>query len=56
MRALLALAALVAVALLAAALLLIKPGYVTDALGLGLLALVVVAQKAARGPPRTKQA
>jgi TRAP-type uncharacterized transport system fused permease subunit len=35
------------IALLAAALLLIKPGYVTDALGLGLLALVIVAQKAA---------
>ena len=35
------------VALLAAALLLIKPGYVTDAIGLALLASVVVAQKLA---------
>ena len=34
-------------ALLAASLLLIKPGFVTDAIGLGLLALVLVAQKAA---------
>jgi TRAP-type uncharacterized transport system fused permease subunit len=38
------------VALLAAALLLIKPGYVTDAIGFGLLVLVVVAQRALRAP------
>ena len=38
------------IALLAAALLLIKPGYVTDAIGLGLLALVLVVQKAVRAP------
>jgi TRAP-type uncharacterized transport system fused permease subunit len=31
--------------LLVAAILLIKPGYVTDAIGLALLALVIVAQK-----------
>jgi TRAP-type uncharacterized transport system fused permease subunit len=31
--------------LLAASLLLIKPGYVTDAIGLALLAIVLVAQK-----------
>ena len=33
------------VVLLVAAILLIKPGYVTDAVGLALLALVIVAQK-----------
>ena len=35
-----------------AALLLIKPGYMTDAIGLGLLVLVLVAQKMARAPAR----
>ncbi len=35
------------VALIAAAILLIKPGYVTDAVGLGLLALVLVTQRLA---------
>ena len=40
-------------ALLAAALLLIKPGYVTDAIGLSLLALILVVHKAARAPARS---
>jgi UPF0716 family protein affecting phage T7 exclusion len=38
--------------LLAAAVLLIKPGYVTDAIGLALLAMVVINQKFLR-PSRT---
>jgi hypothetical protein len=38
------------IALLAAALLLIKPGYVTDAIGLGLLVLVIVVQRMLRAP------
>ena len=33
------------IALLVAALLLIKPGYITDAIGLALLAVVLVAQR-----------
>ncbi len=41
-------------ALLAAALLLIKPGYITDAIGLGLLALVLVTQKLPRATAATE--
>jgi TRAP-type uncharacterized transport system fused permease subunit len=40
------------IALFAAALLLIKPGLITDAIGLALLASVVVAQKLRRGVDR----
>ena len=39
------------IALFAAALLLIKPGLITDAAGLGLLAIVIVAQKVRRPQP-----